>query len=206
MPKGRLVITVKGRFLAWRVCVCAYVCVEFADGFFQPRLLMWGRMKAALRIQYVARRKSSSSTTFLCISPIFLLSFISLSHSPATLYPCYLLLTASPLPSVVSLSNFPYTCSPLFLWSLFPCHSCLHACTHLYPLVSLSTLFYFLSLHSWPLAFPPMWAVKDIAQSMMISRSNVPRNQGLHRHELKSIFSMAFMFLSNIFSALKFIS
>lgn len=37
MPKGRLVITVKGRFLAWRVCVCAYVCVEFADGFFSTK-------------------------------------------------------------------------------------------------------------------------------------------------------------------------
>lgn len=164
MPKGRLVITVKGRFLAWRVCVCVYVCVEFADGFFQPRLLMWGRMKAALRIQNAARRKSSSSTTFLCISPIFLLSFISLSHSPATLYPCYLLLTASPLPSVVSLSNFPYTCSPLFLWSLFPCHSC----THLYPLVSLSTLFYFLSLHSWPLAFPPCEQWRTLPKAWLV--------------------------------------
>lgn len=152
MPKGRLVITVKGCFFGM-MSVCRCVC-GVCRGVSQPRLLMWGRMKAALRVQYTATRKSSSFTTFLCFSPIFPPPFfISLSHSPATLPLLSPLDCLSP-PSVVSLSNFPYTSSPLFHWSLFPLpqlSSCLHS--------SVAALFsvlplLLLSIRAWPLSFP----------------------------------------------------
>lgn len=188
------------------VCLCLCVCIVCRWVFFNQGCWCEGGWKPLWEYSTWLGGKA------LPPPPSF--AFLQFSFSPSS--PSLIL---PPLSTLAISSWLPLPSPLLFPYPIFPIHAAHSSSGASFPAIAVSMpalicirsflcppSFTFYPFTPDPSLSPLMWAVKDIAQSMMISRSNVPRNQGLHRHELKSIFSMSFIFLSNILSALKFIS
>lgn len=134
---------------------CVRLCAEFVEGFPKPVCWCEGGWKAALRTRCTDRRKSSSSATFLCLSPISLLSFISLSffrHSTLAISPGLQLPSFCCFPVQFPLNIQPtLSLEPLPLPSLSFLPALIWICSFLSPL----SLFFFLPIHSQHPLFCP---------------------------------------------------
>ena len=130
MPKGRLVITVKGRFLAWWVCVCVYVCVEFACFFFlffffNPGCWCEGGWK--LLWGYSTRLGGKA----LPPPPSF--AFLQFSFSPSS--PSLIL---PPLSTLAISSWLPLPSPLLFPYPIFPIHAAHSSSGASFPAIAVS--------------------------------------------------------------------